>query len=98
MLSPCSLLPLLCLLAVMSVQVQSEEAHEQAMAVRWEVEKVLEVPGCVQWLRDGALPTRPMNRGKRPCASTHGSQTLIMGKLQDQFQTPVWKQSKSVLL
>jgi len=50
------------------------------------VKNVLEILGCLQWLWDGALPTRPMDRGKRPYASRRGSQTLIMGKLKIVFK------------
>lgn len=71
----------------MSVWAQSEDVHKQATATRWELKKVLEIPGCLQWLWDGALPMRPMVRGKRPYASTHGSWTLIMGTLKSSFKS-----------
>ena len=56
------------------------------MAARWEVKKVLEIPGCLQWLWDGALPMRPTDRGKRPYASTRGPWTVVMGKLKISFK------------
>lgn len=68
------------------------------MTTRWEVKKVLEIPGCLQWLWDGAPPARPTDKGKKPyaSASTCGSWTCY-GKTQGQLQTPHQTQEKCLL-
>lgn len=64
-----------------SGQGRGKEAHKSAVAARQEVTKVLEAPGCLQWLCGGALPRRPTDRGKGPNASaTCGSAAPAMGK------------------